>query len=276
MKRKCYDIWRMFRLNVIENVFSIRFFVITLLLCILFIFSQFDVVYGMEEGKFMGYSDIIGLFINVMHYDRFKPLMIILLSGIFTTEFCKEWISHFDRFILTRCSVRGYIYGKILGNVVAIYSSMAIAVTVFILFFHFYVKLDIIDYSILESQMNGYAPYGNVILGGKPILYFVILSTIFATGVILLTLLGMVISLYFPNIFVALASPYISYYLLCSITLFLPGPMEFIGIFMGTVTISDYMGLNFLYNMGILVIFIIIASVGIRKKVERRCFLDTI
>ena len=276
MKRKCYDIWRMFRLNVIENVFSIRFFVITLLLCILFIFSQFDVVYGMEEGKFMGYSDIIGLFINVMHYDRFKPLMIILLSGIFTTEFCKAWISHFDRFILTRCSVRGYIYGKILGNVVAIYSSMAIAVTVFIVFFHFYVKLDIIDYSILESQMNGYAPYGNVILEGKPILYFVILSTIFATGVILLTLLGMVISLYFPNIFVALASPYISYYLLCSITLFLPGPMEFIGIFMGTVTICDYMGLNFLYNMGILIIFIIIASVGIRKKVERRCFLDTI
>ena len=147
MKRKCYDIWRMFRLNVIENVFSIRFFVITLLLCILFIFSQFDVVYGMEEGKFMGYSDIIGLFINVMHYDRFKPLMIILLSGIFTTEFCKEWISHFDRFILTRCSVRGYIYGKILGNVVAIYSSMAIAVTAFILFFHFYVKLDIIDFT---------------------------------------------------------------------------------------------------------------------------------
>lgn len=266
----------MFRLNVIENVFSIRFYAITLLLCILFIFSQFDVISGMAEGKFMGYSDVIGLYINVMHYDRFKPLMIILLSGIFTTEFCKEWISHFDRFILTRSSVKGYIYGKVLGNVIAIYSSMAIAVTVFILFFHFYLKLDIVDYSIIESQMNGYAPYGNIISGGKPILYFVIISTIFATGVIFLTLLGMVISLYFPNRFVALASPYISYYLLCSITLFFPEPLEFLGIFMGTITISDYMGLNFLYNIGILIFLIIIASVGIRRKVERRCFLDTI
>lgn len=276
MKRICGDIWRMFRLNVIENIFSIRFFAITLILCLLFIFSQFDVVYGMAVGNFMGYSDIVGLYVNVMHFDRFKPLMIILLSGIFTTEFCKEWVSHFDRFILMRCSVKGYIYGKVLGNVAAIYSSMAIAVTVFCLFIHFYLKLDLLDYSIMESQINAYIPYGKVVMEGNPILYIIIISTIFATGVIFLTLLGMVISLYFPNKFVALASPYISYYLLCSITLFFPEPLEFLGIFMGTVTISGNAGLNFLYNMGVLVIFIIIASVGIRRKVERRCFLDTI
>lgn len=99
MKRKLFDIWRMFRLNVIENIFSIKFFTITLMLCILFIFSQFDVVYGMATGKYMGYNDIVAIYMNIMHFDRFKPIMIILLSIIFTTEFCKEWISHFDRFI---------------------------------------------------------------------------------------------------------------------------------------------------------------------------------
>lgn len=276
MKRKLFDIWRMFRLNVIENIFSIKFFTITLMLCILFIFSQFDVVYGMATGKYMGYSDIVAIYMNIMHFDRFKPIMIILLSIIFTTEFCKEWISHFDRFILTRCSVKGYIYGKILGNIVAIYCSMAIATTVFVLFFHLYFKLDFVDYSDMESQINGYWPYGDIIFKGNPIWYFVIISTIFATAVIFLTLLGMVISLYFPNKFVALAAPYICYYLLCSITLFFPEPLEFLGISMGTASVGNNMLINFLYNMGILVIFIIIVAVGIRRKVERRCFLDTI
>lgn len=270
------SIWMLIKMNLVQNMFTLKFIVVTLLISGVFFLAAFDTIRYLLGGDFSGQSDIVCVFSNLMGTDRFKPIMIILLAGMSTTAFCKEWMSHYDRFILSRCSVTSYVYGKVISNIIEIYVSMGVAVFIFIFILHFGFHMDFVNYNNLEFTQNSFFPYQDFIINGYPVVYILITSFIFSTGVIFFSLLGMIFSMYFPNKFVALATPYISYYVLCTITLFFPDPFVILGISSGLVFLEKGALLNFLYCFFFFAILIFLSSLFIKEKVKRRCKIDTI
>ena len=56
----------------------------------------------------------------VLVFDRLKPVMVILLSMIYTSSTAGDLSTRYFRFFIVRCGLKEYVFSKLIANAVAI------------------------------------------------------------------------------------------------------------------------------------------------------------
>ncbi|WP_099468612.1 hypothetical protein [Konateibacter massiliensis] len=249
---KIRSFFNMMKMNLFQSIISFKFIVLTCGIILVFYASAWDTLQLLIKGKFSGYSSMVSLFSSIIGLDRFKSVIIILLASIYTSSFCEDWNSRFLHMIVARSSVRMYAWARLTANACAILFSFLGSVLVFSISFSYLFHLPMVNHKEILQIISNFSPYENIVKNYPGILYILLITLIFGLSVVFLCTVGMVFTVYFPNKFVAIAMPFIAYYILCSLTLFFPEPLSFFGLSTGVKLIPLGALGNFLYTIGVL------------------------
>lgn len=204
-------------------------------------------------------------FIGVYH------LMFILMCTIpYSTSFCMDFNSKNIKYSVVRSSVSSYSWSKVLSCAIAGGLAVALGTIIFILCASFFRPLVDSTRGISESYLA--TTGGELLSEGKYILYFSIYICLSFFKGFLWSVVGLLISAYIPNIFVALSSPFILAYAYRIIAAAFHIKFNVEGICNGNV--GNFIGGSTLLTLavGILKIIAITFLLGIafNRKVKRR------
>ncbi|KLE16320.1 ABC transporter permease [Clostridium sp. C8] len=163
--------------------------------------SRFDVLSFMKISSSIGY---------------FSELTILLAALPFTMSFCEDIENNYIRFLIIRGNSFKYALSKIIVCIVSSFISVFVGKACIILFLM--TKLPLVsettgNYEVFINQTFGY-----LLINKNFILYFII--EIFFTAVIcsMFSIIGLTITTYINNKFLAITAPIISYFIFYQIS----------------------------------------------------------
>lgn len=156
-------------------------------------------------------ADVLYLYRISVEFIGVYHLMFILMCTIpYSTSFCMDFNSKNIKYSVVRSSVSSYSWSKVLSCAIAGGLTIALGTLVFILCASFFRPLVDSTKGISEAYLA--TTGGELLSQGKYILYFSIyIGLSFFKGFVW-SVVGLLISAYIPNIFVALSSPFILAY----------------------------------------------------------------
>jgi len=205
-----------------KNVFSMdiyRIFTSKLILISIFSVTLFCFISIYQDVPFEHFDEtnIIDIIDILFGLSMFKKILIILASFPVVTIFCQDWNSQYIRPVLIRCDSRKYTWSKIF---VSQLSSLFVVFVGMLLF-----SLILLIFSpIASNNIETYKglPFENLLIGGLYSLYIFIIIFLFSLGTSLWVIIGLTVSSFIPNRFVAIISPFIAGYLIEEFTRRLP------------------------------------------------------
>ncbi len=156
-------------------------------------------------------SDVLYLYRISVEFTGVYHLMFILMCTIpYSTSFCMDFNSNNIKYSVVRSSVSSYSLSKVLSCAIAGGLAIALGTLIFILGASFFRPL--VDSTKEISDAYLATTGGELLSQGKYILYFSIYICLSFFKGFLWSVVGLLISAYIPNIFVALSSPFILAY----------------------------------------------------------------
>jgi len=128
----------------------------------------------------------------------------------YSTSFCRDFNSNNIRYSLVRSNVNSYSWSKVLSSAIAGGLAVAFGTLIFILCASFFRPLVDSTRGISEGHLA--TTGGELLSEGKYILYFSIYICLSFFKGFVWSVVGLLVSAYIPNIFVALSSPFILAY----------------------------------------------------------------
>ena len=147
-------------------------------------------------------------------FDRFKTVMVVLLSAISCFTVSDDLSSHYSRMIFCRMDLRRYCLSKVLMNAAAVIAATVLGFLLFVI-----VMLPImplVNETMLQGGAVGYLHIWKV--SPFPWMVVVFWAVLFAMYVVFLTTLSMWLSVYRTSRYVAVAVPFITFYVLYALT----------------------------------------------------------
>lgn len=204
---------RMFTVSFIQVFSSPWFYLATLgvsALCFISIW-QYYADYG-QYGSVYYYLD---LFIGL---TMFKKLVVLFAAVPYSASFCSDWNCQYIKPIVIRSGLRKYILSKITTCFITAFLVVFLGVMLFSVLLS--LRIPIYPDTNLENYIK--RPFEPLFYSPLPILYLIIRVFVFSLASALWSVLGLSISAYIPNRFVAIATPVIASYLLEEASQFLP------------------------------------------------------
>ena len=205
------------------------------------------------------------LLLMALVFDRFKPIMVVLLSLIYTSAVSDDISSAYLRFCASRCNVTSYMLAKICVNAIAITAATVIGFLLFI----------ILLYPVMGMKnMSTPYIYGFELTSGGdfPWLYAVAVGILFSSFAIMLTTFSIWISIYHPSRYVAIAIPFVLFYLLYALTTFLPLQFNMWYLSSGVINLPQTIPsiVRYLYALAFFLIPSAVFSIAGVKAMRRR------
>ncbi len=204
-----------FKTDFQRNFCTWRFWIVVLLIPILMAICDMDRIknyftYRLEYGTICSLSGME----EILIFDRFKTVMVVMLSAISCFTVSDDLSSHYSRMILCRMDLRQYCLSKVLMNAAAV---VAATVLGFLLF-----GIGMLPIMPLVNEWGLYdGAFGYMhILAASPAPWLVVVlwAVLFALFVVFLTTLSMWLSVYRPSRYVAVAIPFAAFYVLYALT----------------------------------------------------------
>ena len=211
-------------------------------------------------------ANVIDMIVLLFGLSMFKKILIIFASIPIVSTFCQDWNSQYIRSVIIRVGSCKYILSKILVCHLVSFSVIFVGMLLFLLVMSFFSPLALHD----VNYYVGWKPFGSFLLNGQSVLYIVLNTFIFSFGISLCVVLGMTISAYIPNQFVAIVSPFIVGYLMEEFTYSMPA---FLNLFYLTrVQFDTGRGntITFLYYIVVFELLIAISGFLFAYQVKRR------
>ena len=209
-----------------------------------------------------GFTDIVSIVELLIGLSMFQKLLLVLAAIPFVGSFCDEWNDGYIGNVVLRCGVKKYARAKIWSCALSSFLTMFLGITLYVLILSIKYKL----FNYIDYKSDVYADLINI----SPLMYTYTNITIFSLGMSVWCVLGMVVSVYIPNKFVALSSPIILSYLLTEVTNKFPGFINMHSLVTLNLNLNKGMLINFTYNIGILIFLIILLALLFRRIVGRR------
>lgn len=148
---------------------------------------------------------------EIMIFDRFKTVMVVMLSSICCFGVSDDLSSRYSRMILCRMDIKTYCLSKIVMNAAAVISATVLGFLLFII-----VMLPIMP--VLNRDTGGYGYLDYFANTQFPWVVAVFWAVIFALFIVFLTTFSMWMTVYRPSRYTAIAIPFGVFYLLYALT----------------------------------------------------------
>ncbi|MEW8955936.1 hypothetical protein [Clostridium sp.] len=214
-------------------------------------------------------SDILSYFNVSVSIGGVLPLIMLLCSLPYTTNFCSDWNSKFLRPTLIRSGVYKYSWSKILMCSLTSFLSIVFGAWLFMIILSF--KVPLVNTSAQNYNVYATKTFGSLLLGGNYITYFALRIYTMAISSSLFAVLGLYISTYIPNKFVALTSPFICFYVLSEVAygMGLPSWLQIELIMKSSFNLGGNF-INIIYCSLLFITLTIVVGILFTKNVKRR------
>ncbi|MEG2290663.1 MAG: hypothetical protein RR891_08120 [Clostridium sp.] len=220
-----------------------------------------------DLAKNLSGHDVTYIYEILFGLGAFKNMVILLAPMPYISTFCSDLNNNFIQDIIIRDGVKAYSKAKIVVNILVTFLVCFFGLMFFVVLLN--LTMPLLSQSI-DSQMLMDKPYGHILLGRTPILYFIIKSFLFSLSAAFWSTVGLYISSYIPNNFVAISAPFVSYYILGEIGEFLPPFFNFRLLAEGYNIINQNATITIIYTF----IFYAILTMGVSglfiKNIRRR------
>ncbi|MBU5485121.1 hypothetical protein KQI86_12325 [Clostridium sp. MSJ-11] len=159
-----------------------------------------------------GRSDVLTYFFISISIGRVIQFTILLSALPYTISFCTDWNSKYIRPCIMRTGVNKYGWSKVVSCYLSGTMSIALGSWLFIILLMFKFPLVSTSSQYYEACKN--TMFGQFLIDGRHILYFAFRIHLIVMACGFFSVVGLYISTYLPNKFVALTSPFIVYYFL--------------------------------------------------------------
>ncbi|MBC5788203.1 hypothetical protein [Clostridium facile] len=194
-------------------------------------------------------------------------LLVLFASFPAASSFCSDWNCQYIRCHVSRSGIKGYIGGRILSCITSSFLACFLGILLFVL-----ILLTFFPLANAERDVSLNAiPTLHKLYLISPWLYLIYHIFIISLATATWSVVGLCISAWIPNRFIALLSPFICYYILDTFSLQLPMLINFYHINKGTDILN--MGnpwLNLLYIIAIYTVLMALFGCLFGRTVKRR------
>lgn len=194
----------------------------------------------------------------------FKKMIVIFTSLTFVGSFCSDWNHQYIRAVAIRAGRENYIFSKYFSCAISCFLSSFVGLLLFCILLSCRIPL-----TTVSENNELILPYGSLI-NTNPVVYMLILATIFSLAMTFWGLTGLLLSAYIPNYFVAVGSPLVFSYVVEELTMRFPPALNLYALTRSMQVIDKGMAANFLYNIVIFVLLMFIVYLLFRNVVKRR------
>lgn len=152
--------------------------------------------------------------VNVLYLHalgEFSVAVTFLGPLVYSTAFVSDYQSGFMSYCVKRGSIPGYAWSKI--SCVALTSALATVLGLGLFYGLLAIRFPIVQPDGTVQSLGSIAPYGALLLTGHPRLYLAVMTLLDALLSAVLAASAICLSCFIPNLFVALCSPILVYYL---------------------------------------------------------------
>ena len=149
--------------------------------------------------------------VPVLCFFNWRSSASLLAAVPFATSFCEDYRNRFLWYSAQRTGVRAYAWSKTVSTMLCTFLTNLAATMSFvgILCLRFPLVEQTSDYTLAYASIP---PYGALLLGDYPLLYFICVATCESLFMALLAAIALTVSCVLPDFFVTLATPIICYY----------------------------------------------------------------
>lgn len=234
------------------------------------IFSYFLGDWGDLQYNFKS-IDIVN-FLDISSNIGFFSELTISLSAIpFAMSFCEDWNSQFIKSLIVRGKIATYSISKVITCIVSSIATIFLGKGLLLIFLSF--KLPIVSEQSANYRSFIDDTFGFLLVNENYIMYFLI--QIFFTAIIcsIFALIGLIITTYLPNKFLAITAPMIIYFTVLQIanSLRVPDYMNPRKIMIGQFSVGQaYANVFYVLIIGIIMYLIglYIFKKGVKRNVE--------
>lgn len=255
-----YDLCR----SIVRKSYWCKIFLIATV-CLI---SQPDILRTIYYGHSLKGYDIIGIYNFIIHYDRFKIVLLVIIASIYGNSYCVDFNSHSLKYIVIKSNLKIYIISKCLA--ISISSIIAYAGGIIIYFLLLSIKIPLVETKDNLFPASTYASFENLTPFNYPLLWIILTSFLFILSILALCMAGFYISIYWPDTLVAICFPTIIYFSLISATFFFPEIFYLPSYGNNVVLISSNPWINYFYkiwiNIIVIVLFTVLSYFKLRSK----------
>lgn len=211
------------------------------------------------------YGDVVRHVESFLNIGIYRKAMAVFGAIPFTANFTDEWTSGVTMQCITRKSIKQYAVSNIMfcafTAFFTVFAGMMLFPGLYSLAIPFYVP---------DGNPHNYL-FGQFLIGGHEWIYLTLKIFVFAVSCAMWAVMGMLLSVFFPNKYVAICSPFVASYLVERITIQFPDNLNLWYISLSFVDFkSDLLG--FIYCIGIFAAISVLCGFAfvflIRKRVQ--------
>lgn len=215
-------------------------------------------------GKYsFGGADVymeIGILLDIATVRK----MIAILGALpFAANFADEWTSRVTIGCISRCGVNRYAVSNI---VICFVSSL---VTVFVGMMLYAVGLSFFLPVFVDDNNPMPLLEQTLLRGGMPWVYIIYRLIPFAASCAMWSVMGMMLTSFFPNKFVGICTPFVASYVIERITMQFPSPFNLWHVSLGYLR-WDNIWLQFFYSVALFAVIAAVCGVVFVIMVKRR------
>lgn len=208
-------------------------------------------------------GNVYGQFDLLLCFDTLRKVIAIFGALPFAANFSAEWNNSTSNMYITRCGTVRYAVSNVIVTYVSSFITVLSGMLIFAALLSCFMPFCAVDESTLAL------PYGFLLQTSFPFLAIMLKAAVFAASCAMWSVMGLMLSAFFPNKYVALCTPFAASYIVERITIQFPAPLN-----LWTVSISmlnwDNTVLLFLYSVGLFTAIAAICGIVFTLKVKRR------
>lgn len=219
-----------------------------------------------------GGPDVLTVYDYLTKYDRFNCLNMILLGSVFAISYCVDDHENYHTFIIHRCAcAEVYAASKYIVNMIAVFFAYMGGITLYMLFWHYCLGVPWIDSEAFYLDSGFYGIFWNDWTLKHPIAAIHLFASLMGLLLALMTSVGLLLSAWVQDWFVALTGPVLIYFFYNCISFYLPMVFELRG-YGESNYIFDGMSqrFNYIWKMAVMLILLILFGFIFIIRVKRR------
>lgn len=255
--KRCFFSWRF--LGVICAIAMI---------CIMSMSESWSIIFSGKARDTMSSADQLNKMIT---FDRFKPLMIVVLAAVYSNSFAEDWNHRYFRFIFSRSGLKAYAISKTIITMVAVVIATTCGFLLFGVVMYPWMRIGGIE-GIFQIEYC-FSEYPELLVGSVPIVYFLIQGWNFGLSASCIALIGLWLTVKKPNSFVGIGGTFFVFYFIYAISVWiLPEGFNFLSVssMIGVGLYKQSLEVKLFYHTLYLVVCNLIPAVGFYLSLKRR------
>lgn len=213
-----------------------------------------------------GSSDVVNHLDVFLGLDAFRKIIAVMSALPFAANFAEEWNSSVTANCITRKNVGKYAGTNVVFCWITSFLAVFLGMMIFVEIYTFILPL------YKPNPNPKVTPYGIFLDSGMPIIYVLARVAVFAASCAMWSVMGMALSAFFPNKYIAICSPFVASYVIERLTMQLPGLLDFHKLSLSYIDNKASPIFAFSYSMGFFILISAVCGLGfyfiVRKKVQ--------